>query len=296
MIALDAGEARERASCPDSEVPPFRLPPMSRECASSAGFRVIPICRGRSSGLIYDIPIGGAGQASTDGVCGWEVCTPAAEGSAGVHLSGGAGAALNDAYWYAMQLINVGWLIRRIGTAEEGGFFEAETPRRRVVSVDERSVSYTDPATQFAKSIAGLAAAGAAEDRDYLGELVRLLAQHAPLRRPASLTWCAWHIPGVPDSIQPIPKVRAAYWFAVTLTDDYGWDLADIGMPTAGRGFVADIPGETIAIYPASMPDDGTVASALARLLAGMSEAEVDVVAALVAWHSGVCYHDGPGH
>ena len=235
----------------------------------------------------------GADGANTCGVCGSDGCIPAAEGPAGVHPSGCTPAAVSDAYWYASQLMNVGWLIRRIGTTAEGGFFVAETPRRRVVSVDERSRPDADPATQFAKSITALAAAGAAEDRDYLDDLVRLLARHAPLRQRATLTWCTWRIPGIPDGLQPIPKVRAAYWFAVTLTDDYGWYLFDFGTPTAGGGFIADIPGETIAIYPALMLDDGTVASALARLLAGMSAGELGVVAALVEWHSGVCYHEG---
>ena len=102
-----------------------------------------------------------------------------------------------------------------------------------------------------------------------------------------TLTWRTWHLPGVPARLQPIPKVRAAYWFAATLTDDYGWRLFEIGTPTAAGGFIADILGETIAIYPESMPDDGTVASALARLLACMSTAD-GVVATLVEWHSGV--------
>jgi hypothetical protein len=73
----------------------------------------------------------------------------------------------------------------------------------------------------------------------------------------------------------------------------YGWKLSEIGRPTAGGGFIADIPEETVAIYPASMPDDRSVASALARLLAGMSAAEVGIVAALAQWHSGVRYHEG---
>jgi hypothetical protein len=199
---------------------------------------------------------------------------------------------VRDAYWYASQLVNTGWLIRRIGYTEEGGFFVAETPGRRVVSVDDHALPETDPATLFAKSIAALAAAGAADDREYLDDLVRLLNVQAPLRRPATLKWQTWHIPGVPESLQPIPKVRAAYWFAVTLTDDYGWNLSEIGAPTAGGGFVAEVPGEAVAIYPASVLDDRTVASALARLLAHMSAAEVAIVAALIEWHSGACDHE----
>jgi hypothetical protein len=226
-------------------------------------------------------PLDGADSANPRNGFGGDGHTPAA-----------ADAAVSDAYWYASRLINVGWLIRRIGATKEGGFFVAETPRRRVVSVDEHAHPTTDPAAQFAKSISTLAAVGDAEGRDYLRDLERLLKNHAPLRRPATLTWRTWHIPGVPERLQPIPKIRAAYWFAVTLTDDYGWTLSNVGTPMAGGGFIADIPGETVAIYPASMPDDRTVASALARLLAGMTAAEVGIVAALVEWHNAARYRE----
>jgi hypothetical protein len=232
--------------------------------------------------LFHNIPLDDADGANTRGVFGSDGCTAAA-----------ASAAVRDAYWYALQLINVGWLIRRIGTTKEGGFFVAETPMRRVVSVDDHGRPRTDPAAQFAKSITSLAAAGAAAGRDYLRDLVRLLRDHAPQRRPATLTWRTWHIPGVPERLQPIPKIRAAYWFAATLTDDYGWKLSDVGTPVAAGGFIADIPGETLAIFPALMPNDGTVASALARLLAGMTAPEVVLVAALVEWHNAARYHHG---
>lgn len=229
--------------------------------------------------MIHNISTDGAYAAGTRGGFGPQGCGPAV---------------VRVAHWYASQLINAGWLVRRIGTTEEGGFFVAETPRRRVVYVDGRCRLDAHPAAaQFAESITALAAAGAADGCDYLRDLVKLLAEHAPLRRPATLTWNTLHIPGVPAGLQPVPKIRAAYWFAVTLTDDYGWNLYEIGRPTAAGGFIADIPGETLAIYPASMFNDGTVASVLARLLAGMSAAEVGVVAALVEWHSGVSCHEG---
>jgi hypothetical protein len=176
----------------------------------------------------------------------------------------------------------MGWAIRRIGSTEQGGFFEAETPRRRVVSVDEGAGPSSDPAVQFAKSITTLAAASAAEGRDYVRDLVCLLSDNALVRRPAKLTRRSWDIPGLPKHLQPTPKIKAAYWFAVTLTDDYGWKLFEIGTDTAAGGFIADIPGETIAIYPASMVDDHTVASALARLLGSMSIKDAEIVASLV--------------
>jgi hypothetical protein len=200
--------------------------------------------------------------------------------------------AVRDAFGCATRLINEGWTIRRIGTTEQGGFFEAETPRLRVVSIDE-SAGTSGMAAQFAKSITTLAAAGSAKGRDYLCDLVQLLRDTALMRRPATLTWRTGDIPGLPTHVQPSPKIRAAYWFAVMLTDDYGWKLFEVGRDTAAGGFIADIPGETMAIYPASMSDDRTAASALARLLGSMSAKDVVIVAALVERHTGADYPPG---
>jgi hypothetical protein len=232
--------------------------------------------------VIHNIPVDSADEAGMCGGVGSDQCTLEA-----------ANPWVRDAYWCASRLINVGWTIRRVGSTEQGGFFEAETPRRRVVSVDECVGPSSDPAAQFAKSITTLAAAGAAEGRDYLCDLVRLLSDNELVRRPATLTWRTWDIPGLPGHLQPVPKIRAAYWFAVTLTDDYGWRLFEIGRDTAAGGFIADIPGETMAIYPASVVDDRTVASALARLLGSMSIKDAVIVAALVEWHSGAGYPQG---
>jgi hypothetical protein len=97
-------------------------------------------------------------------------------------------------------------------------------------------------------------------------------------------------IPGLPAHLQPTRKIKAAYWFAATLTDDYGWKLFEIGSDAAAGGFIADIPGGTMAIYPASaiypvsMAGDRTAASALARLLGSMSAQDAEIVAALVQW------------
>jgi hypothetical protein len=98
------------------------------------------------------------------------------------------------------------------------------------------------------------------------------------------LVWRISDIPGLPLHVQPSPKIRAAYWFAVTLTDGHGWKLIEVGTDIAAGGFIADIPGETMAIYPASMSDDRTAASALARLLGAMSAKDTVIVAALVDW------------
>jgi hypothetical protein len=214
------------------------------------------------------------------------------DNSQGVTASDGsmrctASTAVHDAYWYASRLINVGWTIRRIGTTEQGGFFVAETPRQQVVVVDERAVPRNSLAAQFATSLSALASASDAEGRDYLCDLVQLILNNVRLRRPMTLLRCTCDIPDLPAHLQPNTEIRAAYWFAVTLTDDYGWKLFEIGKDTAAGGFIADIPGEALAVYPASMPDDRTAASALARLVGSMNANDVVGVATLVELHDG---------
>ena len=197
-------------------------------------------------------------------------------------------AAVQDACWYGTRLINHGWIIRRVGAGQRGGFFVAETPRGCAATVgpDHRGAVTDDLAAQFADAITVLAAARTDDGHDYLHDLVMLLAANTVPRRPPKLQWRTWRIPGVPGCQQPLTRVRAGYWFAATLTDDYGWELYELGAATARGGFVADIPGETLAIYPAAMPDDHTTAAALARLLGTMDHAEIRTLASLVNWHS----------
>jgi hypothetical protein len=225
--------------------------------------------------LIRDIPFNRADGASMRGAVASDGCVLSA-----------ASTAVRDAYWYASQLIGVGWTIRRIGATEQGGFFIAETPRRRVVLIDECCASRSSLAAHFARSVGSLAAASETDGHDYLHQLVRLLLDNAPSRRPATLLWRTRNIPDLPAHLQPIAQIRAAYWFAVTLIDDYGWKLFEIGRDTAAGGFIADIPGETVAVYPASMRDDHTVASALARLLGSMDANKAVIVDALVVRHT----------
>ena len=213
------------------------------------------------------------------------LATPGADG--GDHGAAWRAAVVRDAYWYGTRLIHHGWIIREVGVGEWGGYFAGETPRGRAVTVDAIATREVgdDLAAQFAESITDLAAAGAVDGHDYLGELVELLAGNTVPRRPANLRWRTWRIPTVPPCRQPSARVRAAYWFAATLTDDYGWELCEVGSATARGGFIADIPGEAMVIYPADMPDDRTTASALALLLAVMAAPEIRELATLVGWH-----------
>jgi hypothetical protein len=103
---------------------------------------------------------------------------------------------------------------------------------------------------------------------------------------PATPAQRTCDIPGLPAHLQPAPEIKAAYWLAATLTDDYGWQLFEIGNDIAAGGFIASTPEDAMAVYPASMAGDGTPASALARLLGGMSTRDTAIVATLIEWHA----------
>jgi hypothetical protein len=202
-------------------------------------------------------------------------------------------AEVRETYWYGTRLVHHGWVIRRVGVRGGCGFFVAETPGGRALTVCAgQGGPGSDLVMQFADGITALAGLGARDGRDHLRDLARLLSAHPVPRRPAGRRWCTWHIPGVAPAEQPVAVVRAAYWIAATLTDDYGWELSDFGSPAAAGGFVADIPGDTIVIFPAAMTDDGTTAAALARLLAGVDYVQNHRLATLIAWHAAA----GAGH
>ena len=54
-----------------------------------------------------------------------------------------------------------------------------------------------------------------------------------------------------------------------------------LGEDIAGGGFIANIPGDVQAIFPASMEYDGTAAAALARMLPQVPARELRVLARL---------------
>ena len=60
---------------------------------------------------------------------------------------------------------------------------------------------------------------------------------------------------------------RIAAWLIARLVAKYGWSVQHLGEDIAGGGFIADIPGDVRAIFPATMEYDGTAAAALARMM-----------------------------
>lgn len=198
-------------------------------------------------------------------------------------------ATVRDAYWIAAELAAAGWELRRLTYIEQTGtgVVIAQTPSRRVVTVthtvggttDRRQVPATAAVVVLAIAVAHLGAHDEANGDEQLDELRLLLQAHMkPARRAArrSLRWrCTEHLPTMTAGEQPRTPVRAAAWIMATLIIEYGWGISHLGEEVAGGGFVARIPGDVAALFPSAMADDGTAATALARMMPMLSAKDI---------------------
>ncbi|WP_131832136.1 hypothetical protein [Mycobacteroides abscessus] len=195
-------------------------------------------------------------------------------------------AAVREAYWYATRLHNHGWQIYNLWF-NGSGHFNGLTPTHRAIQVDcAGRESVEDLPTEFAYSIRRLGELAELHRHDYLQDLRIFLGARAPAHRPTPTTKSYWRIPGLPQRRQPRDIVRAAYWLAATLTDDYAWELSEIGSALSGWGFLAHIPDATTIAYPVDMADDGTTAAMLARMIGELSLSECAELGSLISWHA----------
>lgn len=184
---------------------------------------------------------------------------------------------LRAAYWDALALIDSGWQLRRLRyiPATNAGVIVAHTPTGRPVTITSTDADHTNGsqlpnihiAVRRARAAATLGSTG-----DRLGELAWLITAAGATPRPMRPR--RDHIPDPALTRQPA-NLRAAFWLLTTLVSDYHWRISDLGEPAAGGGFTADIPGDVTAIYPATMPADGTAAADLARLIPSLDPASL---------------------
>lgn len=180
---------------------------------------------------------------------------------------------LRRAYWDALTLLDAGWQLRkmRFDSYTRTAEIDLHTPTHRGLTIPSTGTVPTlpfvdaDRALRLAQAVATLGQRGG----DYLGDLQWALSTHlpSPMRQPRSRD------DQIPDpnlaaqrTHQPL-NLRTAFWLLATLVVDYGWLISDIGDPIAGGGFIADIPDDLTAVFPASMHLDGTTAAQLARLI-----------------------------
>jgi hypothetical protein len=191
--------------------------------------------------------------------------------------------AVLDAFRTLQQLHTNGWRIHNLDYLAGAGdaAITAESPTRRRVTVNwNRStgqinrqqvsgsaVVYLVKAAHDIAYLGNLDAIGPQEGRlDQLRDMARRLG-HDP-RADRRHWWRTDPLPCLPAERQPSSKCRAAAWLMARLIGDYGWHITEVGEATAGGGFIAEIPGDTLAVFPAGIDDDDhTAAAALARLL-----------------------------
>ena len=188
--------------------------------------------------------------------------------------------AVRDAYRTLEGLHQSGWRLHALDFDAETSTATviAESPTHRIVTVDwNRGTGQIN--RRQVNGVAAVFLVKAAHDVAYLGhadiagprrgqlEQLQWLAQGlGEPRRPAARRRID-PIPSLPAARQPSPQCRAAAWLMALLVGEYGWRITAVGEDIAQRGFIAELPGDVVAVYPAGMDADGTAAADLARIL-----------------------------
>lgn len=201
-----------------------------------------------------------------------------------------------EAYWLAVDLADHGWHAKRLefDAHTATAFVTAHAPTRRTVTVSwdlrgnraaRQQVPGRTPARrliELARTVASLGQNDAETGEEWLTQLCWLVQSQvgSPHRHHRNWRRCE-ALPTVAADQQPMTRARAAAWLIARLVAEYGWCVHHLGEDIAGGGFIADIPGDVRAIFPATMEYDGTAAAALARLLPQIPARELRVLSGL---------------
>ncbi|MGD9622277.1 MAG: hypothetical protein AB7G47_19810 [Mycolicibacterium sp.] len=175
---------------------------------------------------------------------------------------------LRVAHWNALAVIDSGWQLRKLRYSHSTGVaaLDVHTPTHRGLTITSANpivptcCTNTPLVVRLAQQVATLGQRGG----DLLGDLTWLLSEHTTAPRYPAL-----RRDSIPDKTllrQPL-ALRHAFWLLTTVVGEHGWRIHHLGEDIAGGGFVADIPNDVLAVFPASMPPDGTAAAHLARML-----------------------------
>lgn len=176
---------------------------------------------------------------------------------------------LQAAHWNALAVIDSGWQLRKVRYSHNTGVaaLDVHTPTHRGLTITSANAviptrcTSTHLVVRLAQQIATLGQRG----DDLLGDLTWLLTEHTTTTRYPAL-----RCDPIPDPMlqrrQPL-ALRRAFWLLVTIVGEHRWNVRHLGEDIAGGGFIADIPHDVLAVFPASIPPDGTAAAHLARLL-----------------------------
>lgn len=217
---------------------------------------------------------------------------------------------LVDAYWAAVDLAAHGWHPKRLefDAHTATAFVTVHTPTRRTATVSwdlrgHRRARQQVPRQAvagrllyLARAVANLGQSDAESGDEWLTQLCWLIQLHVGAPHRHHRNWRhSDPLPTLGANDQPMARGRTAAWLMARLVAKYGWSVHHLGEDVAGGGFIADIPGDVSAIFPATMEYDGTAAAALARLLPTLQAPDLALLKHLdyrALWAAG---HPAPG-
>lgn len=195
------------------------------------------------------------------------------------------------AYWVAMELAEKGWGFKEFDydPASDTATVAAFSPGGRAVTVRQSMSQPLADHPAVDRGLAELARAVARlgyQDRGHGVEVLltelRWVVQ-AGIKRPIrqQIRCRTDKLPTLPAAEQPRGQVRVAAWLIAHLVVNKRWHIAALGEDIAAGGFIAEIPGEGLYIYPAGGNGDGTPGGALAGMLESLTAQGIATLAAL---------------
>ncbi|MCF6390007.1 hypothetical protein [Mycobacterium sp. SMC-4] len=182
-------------------------------------------------------------------------------------------------YWAMSRLTHHGWTVEQFGPHGWSGRDEAGQQH----VIDARAYGFGDPSLPLhvGRLLAHLGRLEIAERTAAERLITAKLRLHMPARKAhPDDARTAWLLPT--GQAQPCAPVRQAYWAALTLTDDYGWQITNVG----AAGFDAITPGAArVTPFRPSRRCVATTAATLANLLASMEGRHIIELADLISAH-----------
>lgn len=204
------------------------------------------------------------------------------------HLPDDAAAA---AYRVALDLAEKAWSLKKFDydpdtdTATVAAF----SPGGRAVTV-HKSVSQPRPdhptiergLAELARAVARLGHQDRSCGAEVLLTELRWVVQ-AGIKRPIrqQIRCRTNKLPTLPDAEQPRAQVRIAARTIAHLVVNKRWHITALGQDIAAGGFIAEIPGEGLYIYPAGGNGDGTPGGALAQMMESFGAHDIATLTAL---------------
>jgi len=199
-------------------------------------------------------------------------------------------AAVLEAYCTAETLHRMGWRFQCLTYDQDtsDATITAQTHTRRVVTIgwnrlSGRKFRQQVPgmeavlALKLAYDVAHVGGEGQDNGQALMDELCWMMqALPSQRRRGGGRRWLRFDaLPTLPADEQPRRLCRAAAWLLARLVAKYGWQVTALGSEIADSGFIAEIPGDVLAVFPGGMPADGTAAASLAALLPRLTTGDV---------------------